>query len=250
MNPLNLQKTNRTPKREMAAPIDTTMHSDVRRGKRSRASVLGIAFLVVALALSTALGCYNNNTGETNIGDSIRFKLPAFPETGSNKVQVFTEMHYQPSYRSQEGPRLDVPASAVPITGKEVVLTSVEEYAALENPGGDSDNGQALFAINCVVCHGAQLDGQGLVMVTGPSMVPADLRGEVTMERTDGELYGLISYGGNTGFTTRVPALMDPTVDGERCVGQGSCPMPEFRKLLTESERWDLVAYLRGMQGQ
>lgn len=250
MNPLNLQKTNRTPKGEMAAPIDTAMHSGVRRGKRSRASVLGIAFLVVALTLSAALGCYNNNTGETNIGDSIRFKLPAFPETGSNKVQVFTEMHYQPSYRSQEGPRLDVPASAVPITGKEVVLTSVEEYAALENPGGDSDNGQALFAINCVVCHGAQLDGQGLVMVTGPSMVPADLRGEVTMERTDGELYGLISYGGNTGFTTRVPALTDPTVDGERCVGQGSCPMPEFRKLLTESERWDLVAYLRGMQGQ
>ena len=240
----------------MAAPIDISTHSRGRRVNRPRASVLGIAFLVVALALSTAVGCYNNNTGETNIGDAIRFKLPAFPETGSNKVQVFTEMHYQPSYRSQEGPRLDVPASAVPITGKEVVLTSVEEYAALENPGGDANNGQALFAINCVVCHGVNLDGQGLVMVTGPTMVPADLRGEVTMERTDGELYGLISFGGNTGFTTRVDALANPydedgdPVDGERCVGQGSCPMPEFRKLLTESERWDLVAYLRGMQGQ
>ena len=196
------------------------------------------------------VGCYNNNTGETNIGDSIRFKLPAFPETGSNKVQVFTEMHYQPSYRSQEGPRLDVPDSAVPISGKEVVLTSIEEYAALQSPGGDTANGAGLFAINCVVCHGTELDGQGSVMVTGPSMVPANLRGEVTMERTDGELYGLISYGGNTGFTTRVPALTDPTVDGERCVGQGSCPMPEFRKLLTESERWDLVTYLRGMQGR
>ena len=234
----------------MAAPKDISTYSRGRTAKRSRASVLGNALLVVALALSTALGCYNTNTGEANIGDAIRFKLPAFQETGSNRVLVFTEMHYQPSYRSQEGPRLDVPDSAVPITGKEVVLTSVEEYAALGNPGGDSNNGQALFAINCIVCHGVNLDGQGLVMVTGPTMVPADLRGEVTMERTDGELYGLISFGGNTGFTTRVPALTDPTVDGERCVGQGSCPMPEFRKLLTESERWDLVAYLRGMQGQ
>ena len=240
----------RTSKLDMAAFKDAFTRSNRCGESRSRASSLGIALLVAALAMFAFVGCYNNNTGETNIGDSIRFKLPAFPETGSNKVQVFTEMHYQPSYRSQEGPRLDVPDSAVPISGKEVVLTSVEEYAALENPGGDANNGAALFAINCIVCHGTELDGQGPVMVTGPSMVPANLRGEVTMERTDGELYGLISYGGNTGFTTRVPALEDPAVDGERCVGQGSCPMPEFRKLLTESERWDLVAYLRGMQGR
>ena len=206
--------------------------------------------LAGALLALAALGCYDNNTGETNIGDDIRFKLPAFPETGSNDIQIFTEMHYQPSFRSQEGPRLDIPASAVPITGKEALLTSVEEYAALENPGGDPSNGSQLYAINCMVCHGAGMDGQGPVMDSGPTMVPADLMGEITAERTDGELYGLISFGGNTGFTTRVPALTDPTVDGERCVGQGSCPMPEFRKLLTESERWDLVAYLRNMQGQ
>ena len=242
--------TDRTSKPDMSAIKDALSRSNRCGESRSRASSIGIALLVTALAMFALVGCYNNNTGETNIGDSIRFKLPAFPETGSNKVQVFTEMHYQPSYRSQEGPRLDVPDSAVPISGKEVVLTSVEEYAALESPGGDAANGAALFAINCVVCHGTELDGQGSVMVTGPSMVPANLRGEVTMERTDGELYGLISYGGNTGFTTRVPALTDPTVDGERCVGQGSCPMPEFRKLLTESERWDLVTYLRGMQGR
>ena len=246
---MNLQ-TDRTSELDMAAPKDISTNTSRRSKTRPRGLAMMAVLLMAALALLTAVACYNNNTGETHIGDAIRFKLPAFPETGSNKVQVFTEMHYQPSYRSQEGPRLDVPDSAVPITGKEVVLTSVEEYAALENPGGDVANGQALFAINCVVCHGTNLDGQGLVMVTGPSMVPADLRGEVSMERTDGELYGLISFGGNTGFTTRVPALTDPTVDGERCVGQGSCPMPEFRKLLTESERWDLVAYLRGMQGQ
>ncbi len=217
-------------------------------------SVRLLAFAAAALLALAALGCYNNNTGETNIGDSISFKLPAFPETGSNRVQVFTEMHYQPSYRSQEGPRLDVPDSAVPITGKEVIPTSVEEYAALESPGGDAARGAELYAVNCLVCHGAAMDGQGTLMTmdmgAAPSMVPADLMGEITVERSDGELFGLISFGGNTGFTTRVSALTDPEADGERCVGQGSCPMPEFRKLLTESERWDLVEYLRGMQGQ
>ena len=222
----------------------------IRRGVRIPNTRTMLVLLVAVLALLAVSGCYDSNTGATNIGDSVRFTLPAFPETGANKIQIFTEMHYQPSYRSQESPRLDVPDSAVPITGKEVVLTSVDEYAALRNPGGDASRGAQLFTVNCVVCHGTELDGLGPVMVTGPSMVPANLRGEITVERTDGELFGLISFGGNTGFTTRVPALTDPTVDGERCVGQGSCPMPEFRKLLTESERWDLVAYLRNMQGQ
>ena len=61
-------------------------------------------------------------------------------------------MHYQQSYRSQEGPRLDPPESAVPITGKEYLLRSVEEYQALESPGGNASNGQSLYALNCVVC--------------------------------------------------------------------------------------------------
>ena len=146
------------------------------------ASVRVITPLLAILALLAAVGCYNNNTGETNIGDDIRFKLPAFPESGSNKVQVFTEMHYQPSYRAQEGPRLDSPIDAVPITGKEALLTSLDEYKALPNPGGDPELGRALFAINCIVCHGQQLDGAGPVMVQGPNMAPADLKAEVTCE--------------------------------------------------------------------
>ena len=107
------------------------------------ASVRVITPLLAILALLAAVGCYNNNTGETNIGDDIRFKLPAFPESGSNKVQIFTEMHYQPSYRAQEGPRLDSPLDAVPITGKEALLTSLDEYKALPNPGRRSPSWDA-----------------------------------------------------------------------------------------------------------
>ena len=220
----------------------------------SRVRFAGAARLAaVALglfALLASLGCYNNNTGETVISEDIYFTLPAFPETGSNKVQVFTEMHYQPSFRSQEGPRLDPPESAVPITGREVLLKSVEEYQALESPGGNAASGQALFALNCVVCHGEDLGGQGKVMTYGPNMAPANLAVAPTADRSDGELYGIISFGGNTGFTVRVPKLDDPTYDNDRCVGQAACPMPEFRMLLTEQERWDVVAYLRQQQGR
>ena len=225
-----------------------------RMNASSRVRIAGAARLAaVALglfALMAALGCYNNNTGETRVSEDIHFKLPAFPETGSNKVQIFTEMHYQPSYRSQEGPRIDPPASAVPITGKEVLLKSVEEYQALESPGGDARNGQALYALNCLVCHGENMDGQGKVMTFSPNMAPANLMTSPTADRSDGEIYGIISFGGNTGFSVRVPKLDDPTYDQDRCVGQAACPMPEFRKLLTAQERWDVVAYLREQQGR
>ena len=207
MNPI---APNITPETEMTPHAESRIAENERDRRRPLARVF--ASLAAALLLIAALGCYNNNTGETNIGESIRFKLPAFPETGPHAVQVFTEMHYQPSYRSQEGPRLDVPASAVPITGKEVIYTSVEEYAALQNPGGDSQNGAALYNINCIFCHGSTMDGQGVIMQReNITMVPADLMGEITLERTDGELFGLISYGGNTGFTTRVSALANPS---------------------------------------
>jgi len=83
------------------------------------------------MAIMFALGCYDSNTGDANIGGAINFKLPAFPETGSNRVQVFTEMHYQPSYRTQESPRLLPPDGSVPITGAEVVYASIDEYKNL-----------------------------------------------------------------------------------------------------------------------
>ncbi len=209
-----------------------------------------ISIVMGLIALLAVLGCYNNNTGETTIGGDIKFKLPAFPETGSNKVQVFTEMHYQPSYRAQEGPRLLSADGAVPITGAEVLLSTGDEYAALQNPGGDSVNGGALYALNCLVCHGERLDGKGVVTgYEAPLMNPANLLGEATAERTDGELYGIISFGGSVGYTTRLAALASGG-DPDNCVTGGLCPMPEFRKLLDEGERWDLVAYMRQQQGQ
>ncbi len=210
--------------------------------------------MVVALILA-ATACYNNNTGDTNIGGAINFKLPAFPETGANAVQVFTEMHYQPSYRVQEGPRLLPPEGSVPITGRELRYASAEEYKALTAPAGivgryNSTGGreaQRLFAVNCVVCHGISLKGDGpittligadggLAMDGGP--LPADLTSEFTVRATNGELFGFITGGGRQGQASILSGR--PT----------RSPMPEFQRLLTEEERWQLTLYLRGLIGQ
>ncbi|MDP6453113.1 MAG: cytochrome c [SAR202 cluster bacterium] len=209
---------------------------------KKRAQLLNRRWLPLAvslLAVMFALGCYNSTTGDANIGDSINFKLPALSETGSNRVQMFTEMHYQPSHRVQDVPRILPPSGSVPITGAEVVLSSLDEYKGLVNPGIGPAAGQELYRVNCQVCHGQTLDGNGpatsFLASGGP--VPADLTGPLTTGATDGELFGLVSCGGRF--------FCDSVLQG----GETQSPMPEFRRLLSEEERWALVAYMRGLIG-
>ena len=233
----------------MIPPLPRARLSDRPPGARL------FGWLLPLLVVLAAAGCYNNNTGDVNIGGAINFTLPAFPETGANAVQVFTEMHYQPSYRVQEGPRLLPPEGSVPITGRELRYASVEEYKALTAPADivgryNSTGGreaQRLFAVNCVVCHGISLKGDGPIMDligadgdfawdSGP--FPADLTSGLTVRATNGELFGFISGGGRQGQASILSGR--PT----------RSPMPEFQLLLTEEDRWQLVLYLRGLIGR
>lgn len=214
--------------------------------------------LGVLVLLATA--CSGNvRTGELEIYGVATIKMPAFPETGSNKVQLLTEMHYQHSYRSQEGPRLLPPIDSVPVTGREMRYATLDEYRPLTvtdhlDKSYDPTRAQGLFNINCMVCHGPTLRGQAeedesaratilrlwprtdTGSLVGPT--PADLLSDITKEATDGELFAFISKGGRQGLAAT-----------ER--GRDSrSPMPEFVWLLTEEERWALVMYLRSEQGQ
>jgi len=207
-----------------------------RWGRRRTATTWLMLALGLA-AVAAVAGCYDTATGDASLGAGIDFKLPAFPETGGNAVEMFTEMHYQPSYRAQEGPRLLPPEGSVPTTGAEVVYASMEEYRVLVSLGGDVAHGERLYQVNCLVCHGPRLDGKG--PITRPEFaysggpLPANLHAEVTRAATVGELYGFISCGGRQGCALRLRGL------------PSASPMPEFRRLLSEQERWDLAAYLQ-----
>lgn len=78
---------------------------------------------------------------------------------GTYPIDFFYEMHYQQSYSSHEPPRLSPPEDAVPITGKELLITS-EDVAELTNPLLQDEvrlgvrEGAQLFATNCAFCHG------------------------------------------------------------------------------------------------
>ena len=152
---------------------------------------------------------------------------------GSYPVDFFYEMHYHPSYHPQEPPRLSPPESAVPITGKEVPLT-VDDIATLVNPIPEEmiDKGKFLYEINCAMCHGLSGTGDGTVLglminkYNYEPKLPPDLT--TVKGYPDGFLYGIIS--------NRDLILTDPNQHKV---------MPQFQKLLTPTERWAIVNYIR-----
>ena len=84
---------------------------------------------------------------------------------GSYPLDIFYEMHYQPSYKVHEPPRLSVPESAVPFYPIQV----------------SNHDGEELYNINCSMCHGVEGKGDGPVLVKMMDTygykptVPADL---------------------------------------------------------------------------
>ncbi len=197
------------------------------------------ALLGLSVVLWVSVACYDSEVGRASLGSAIWFEAPAITETGPTPIEVFTEMHYQQSFRIQEGPRILPPPDSVPVTGRELRYSTMEEYEALTVPEGISPaDGVDLYSINCVVCHGTSLKGDGLIVPfidAGP--LPADLTSEATRNATEGALFGFISGGGRQGLALRLSGR------------ESTSPMPEFRKLLSERERWALVQYLRSQNG-
>lgn len=206
-----------------------------------------VALFVFVLTVVSA-GCYDSKTGEVSFGEAIHFELPAFPQTGSHAVQVFSEMHYSDAYRSQEVPRILPPSGSVPISGAEVKILDIEELKKLHlSPlvldSYDDGHAARLYQVNCQVCHGRELDGAGPITTIKSSRndgsnalekgLPINLNSERVKELSDGEIFGYITWGGRAGLSAEVRGK------------ESSAIMPQFGKLLTEKERWELVWFLR-----
>ena len=234
--------------------------TDGTAGRRfgMRAALLAVAALLTA----AALGCYNTTTGRVDVGGSINFKLPVLMQTGSHAVEMYTEMHFQPSYRVQEGPRILPPPDSVPVTGREIEYDTAEEYAALEVPSeiavdaGALARARKVYDVNCLVCHGSNLRGEDGDASILPYLANASgarprnlvdvkldgdgeqIKGAASDDTTDGEIYAWIAYGGQAGFAS---ALRDRDTTSW---------MPQFINLLSEEERWELVMLIRAEQGR
>jgi mono/diheme cytochrome c family protein len=100
---------------------------------------------------------------------------------------------------------------------------AVAKANALKNPqaatAASVQNGQFLYGQHCLSCHGVNADGKG-ERASMISIAPANLTDCAAIGReSDGLLFWKIS--------------------------EGHDPMPAYKYRLSESDRWDLVNYLR-----
>ncbi|MFQ5847240.1 MAG: c-type cytochrome [Candidatus Methylomirabilales bacterium] len=135
------------------------------------------------------------------------------------------DMDKQPSVRPQEAPRLP-PSRSIPRRGREPRMSRMEAGERLHNPVKPTvasvENGKRLFQIYCALCHGPDAKGGG--PVAKKFVPPPNLTLQIFRQRSDGFLYATIRDGG---------ALM-----------------PAQREALSPMERWDIVNYLRHVQGR
>ena len=148
----------------------------------------------------------------------------------------FTDFKRQPSLWTWEpvkdsltpsrgNPQMSVPTTGTFMAGFQVSYTAMpDSLAAIANPTPISDaslaNGRKYFQINCAVCHGVAAQGDGPATKFG--MAGINLTTDLTKSRTDGYIYGMIRNGRGL--------------------------MPTYNRI-EEMDRWDVVNYVRGLQG-
>ncbi len=144
----------------------------------------------------------------------------------------FTDMANQVSVKPFSGralldsaQRMPAPGS-VPITGHEDSLDLTTDLAWLKNPvpptPASLQRGQILYNTYCIVCHGPQGHSDGTVV---PKFVPPpDITQPPTQQRSDGYLFAMIQ--------------------------EGRGIMPKYGdKIRSATDRWDVVNYVRKLQG-
>jgi mono/diheme cytochrome c family protein len=135
-----------------------------------------------------------------------------------------TDMWYQASLRPEDAPR-PPPERSVPL-GAGPHYESRDDTLDLANPVAPSAaslaHGRALFLERCSPCHGQEGHGGGPVSKYFPQA--PDLAYPTVKQRSDGYIWGTISFGGKA--------------------------MPPAREGLSERDRWDLVNYVRAIQGR
>lgn len=134
------------------------------------------------------------------------------------------DMYSQPSLKAGEVARAPVEGT-VPLGYTPFKMTIEEADGVLHNPishSGDSIwRGHRLWSAQCSSCHG--VDGSSATKV-GKLMGAPNLLEDRFKPYSDGKLYGTIVWGVRS--------------------------MPRYGYKLSEDERWDIVNYLRFLQGK
>lgn len=168
--------------------------------------------------------------------------------SGTYRFDVFPEMHYQSSYKYQEPPTLSAPLGSIPVLGTEGQAEPEIErpdvpalFRDLRNPytlnTQELQNEAArLYKVNCQMCHGDKGLGNGPVAgywrQAGPDKAgppPTSFKSDRVRGETDGDIFYALTKG------------YGKVINGQK-------NQPPFEHLLSERERWLLVAQVRAFQ--
>ena len=158
---------------------------------------------------------------------------------GTAGCSWFTDFKQQPKIDPWESvadtiPPRGNPQNSVPVYGTAApgfeygrlpAIATIDSMSGIPNPvpadQRSLNNGRINFQINCAVCHGPL--GQGNGPATRFGMAGINLTSDVTKNRTDGYIFGMIRNGRGL--------------------------MPTYNRI-EEPDRWDIVNYVRSLQGK
>jgi len=152
----------------------------------------------------------------------------------------FTDFKQQPKMDPWESPSDTIPmrgnpqnsvsvfGSAVPgyAVGRQASIAALDSMASVPNPvpadARSLHNGRMYYQINCAVCHGESGKGDGPILAA-KAIYPPPVVGASAESKSDGYLWAIIRN------------------------GRGA--MPAYNRI-EELDRWDVVNYIRGLQGR
>ena len=160
--------------------------------------------------------------------------------TALSACSWFTDFREQPKPDPWESPSDTIamrgnPQNSVPVYGTLApgyafshapMIATLDSMASIQNPvpadARSLHNGRMYYQINCAVCHGEAGKGDGPIL-TAKAIFPPPLMGASAEGKTDGYIWAIIRN------------------------GRGA--MPSYNRI-EEMDRWDVVNYVRGLQGK
>jgi mono/diheme cytochrome c family protein len=140
-----------------------------------------------------------------------------------------SQMDNDTTHAPRGNPQHSVPISGTAVAGYQVsyrpIAPTIDSMTPLANPVPASpaslENGRKQYTINCAVCHGFTGAGDGPATKYG--MIPFPINNARGQSLSDGYIYGMIRN------------------------GRGA--MPTYDRI-EEGDRWDVVNYVRALQGR
>ncbi len=155
------------------------------------------------------------------------------PDYVVHHVGWFATMRHQRSIKPYAMPRPTVPG-AVPVGGSEVDSLSLAAAERVANPrtrtSESLNRGIWVYETYCLVCHGDAGRGDGPISSTvgGPFVGVRSLVNDTIARRSDGYIYGVVIQASS--------------------MGRGL--MPIYGDKIHDTDRWDVVNYVRVLQQQ